>query len=1194
MPEIVKTDRKKLDEWEEKLREQVGEGGLLLGELGDIKANLDEIGVLLANTAFYHLRRKSYTIEQTLQQVHLQWPLTFAFYLVLEGIYNYTGDDLYWHGPMNCLGLQSNHTDDCGQLFLDTLAQFDLPTFPFAEGHKYVTRILLHGGIPNQFLPDLFDFLWRIEVQPHQIAPDVELLLQRWQQNPEDHLSYLRRAVQRFLRYGESVAADFVERCLDLFATESLDEALELIDLPRRVIKEYWGWREEKGLKPKRRQQRVRLLKPILTLAPYTSGIAIYLPDQQFPNQLAPDSVMWQVQGTGVPEQSIATIRSRIEGGYQYAAEAITAVSPAPAYAIQLIANEKPLQTWTLPGFDAPPILFFAPYGDYEGDALTGPERFYAGERWLLYPENATWKAQGNSHKLGDLPRLPGEWGQYRLEKWQLGPGEMILQTADGRSHPFTIAQETARQKPYLTENGRLPLPTAAKEFPLYVGRPPHLIVPTRQPQRWHLTLRAAGQSQPGGERHQSLARLSPVQEGDMVRLDLASPRLLGNAPVGKFELVLRGPLGQSYSLGLRVIPSLTIEGLNQLLIEEADQPARFTFTSDTATDIRQSPPQAGVTLRPIAPIKLDERRYLVEAQTAVEQLTLQIRHESGVVIPLAIPIHRLRWGVYVGEGNTPVTWYTSPANIYPGSLLQVDAALWVDVPVIWEYRLHVGWQLINETGEVLDHVRPGEKPVQRRWEVPLGRLTAVWRERQETLCWQLIIHAPDRDEPLRIPAFFLLPTLDFGDLAYEWAEEKGEVCLTLTWEQAQPGSYQLHLWPLDRPWVQEPIVLRLPKTAVSLAEWRLPASQLPAEAYLAELLVHNPWRSATPQRPLPDQPNTLLIKPPALTAHYEEIARLRDQGQATIEQLLALLAHEFYNNKQHELFTTNKAIADQRDKLTLTWLVRWLELAATLNSTAYKLAQIRAFDQAIIERLAKEFLPEDELARYFKHMPEKFSEKLWLWVLQSGLPHARIRCLQELCQRPLPPDGLSDSFQIALQALLDDVANGSLLFNEAVSLLQPNAQAAADFLAQAGSRDAQELLMELASQTGLEPNWVAPGMQLETNLGVIQVERLRWRTTNETRFCVPLRADCYVDGKLSAETAVAIRLDLRNKLLLFQNIEPYLCLHCQQLFSSVTAYQQHHETNHIGENLSRKRLKQRSLNLIQPRLAQNNEEGIP
>lgn len=1194
MPEIVKTDRIKLDEWETRLREQVGEGGLLLGELGYIQTNLDEIQALLTNTAFYHLRHGSYTIEKTLHHIHHQWPLTFALYLVLEGIYHYNSEEQYWHGPMERLGLKNNQTHHVGRLFLEILGQFKLPTFAASSGHTYITRILLHGGIPNQFLRNLFEFLWQIEIQPHQISPDVVLLLQRWRENPEEHLIYLPRAVKRFLVYGEGVATDFIERCLDLFATESLAEALALIDLPRRVIKDYWGWREENGLKARRGQRRIRLLKPILTLAPYTSGFAVYLPVQQFPNQFAPDAVTWQIRGTGLTEKRIATTRSRIEGGYQYSAEAITAVSPAPAYTVQLLANKKPLQTWTLPGFDAPPILFFALYDDYEGDALTGPERFYAGERWLLYPEDATWKTHGNSRKVQDFHRLPGKWSQYRLERWQLKQGEMILQTADGCSHAFTIAQETARQKPYLTENGRLPLPTAAKEFPLYVGHPPHLIIPTRQPQRWRLTLRAAGQSEPSGERHESLAQLSPVQEGDAIRLDLALPKLLGETPVGKFELVLRGPLGQSYSLGLRVIPSLTIEGLNQPLIEKADQPARFTFTCDTVTDIRQSPPQASVTLHSVTPVKLDERRYLVEAQTAVERLTLQIKHQSGVVIPLVIPIHRLRWGVYVGEGDTPMTWHTSPANIYPGSLLRVDAALWVDMPVIREYPLHVGWQLINETGEVLDQVRPGEKPVQRRWEIPLRDLTAVWRERQESLCWQLLIRLPDQEELVIIPAFFLLPTLDFGNIASEWVTDGEEVRLALLWEQVQPGSYELHLWPLDRPWVAEPIALRLPETTVSLAEWRLPTRQLPAEAYLAELLVHNPWRSAPSQRPQPGQPNTLLIKPPALTAHYEEITRLRDQGQANIEQLLALLAHEFYNNQQHELFTTNKAVADQRDKLTLTWLVRWLELAATLNSTAYKLAQIRAFDQVIVERLAAQPLPEEELACYLKHMPKTFSEKLWLWVLQSGLPHARTRCLQEICQRPLPPDGPLESFQIALQALLDDVANGSLLLNEAVSLLRPNAQAAADFLAQDGSRDAQELLAELVYQTGLQPNWVAPGMRLETNLGVIQVERLRWHTTNAIRFCVPLQADCYVDGKLLVETAVAIRLDLRSNLIRFQSIEPYLCLHCQQLFSSVAAYRQHHETNHTGENLSRRRLERIRLTQIQPRLNQANEEIAP
>lgn len=325
MPENGQTYRSRLDEWEKKLKEQIGEGGLLLGELGFIEKDLDEIGALLANTAFFQLRQKRYTIEKTLDHVRHQWPLTFALYLVLEGIYHYNSEDQYWHGPQERLGLKSNQTSDCGRLFLEVLAEYDLPTFAFIRsGHTYIMRILLHGGIPNELLPELFAFLWKIETKPHRLAPDTGLLLQLWRKDPELHLISLPRSVKRFLLYGEMVAADFVERCLDLFYTDSLEEAATLVDLPRRVIKAFWSWREKNNIQTRRSERRIRLHRPILTLAPYTTGIALYLPPQQFFSQDAPTQLTWVWQVDNQKREAVSTVRQRIEGGYQYGAVIIT------------------------------------------------------------------------------------------------------------------------------------------------------------------------------------------------------------------------------------------------------------------------------------------------------------------------------------------------------------------------------------------------------------------------------------------------------------------------------------------------------------------------------------------------------------------------------------------------------------------------------------------------------------------------------------------------------------------------------------------------------------------------------------------------------------------------------------------------------------------------------------------------------
>lgn len=1170
MPEASKTPRQQLDDWERRVKEHVGEGDILLGELGFSRQDLEQIGQLLADTEFWHLREKRRSIEQTLRHIATQWPLTYALFLVLQGIHNYESGD-YWDGPSKQLGLQNIHTSDCGQLFLKVLAQHDLPTFEQSGGLAYVTPILLHGGIPNDRLPEFFDFLWRNEKRPHNIALDTKSLLQLWRQQTDDYFRYLSKPVQRFLQDGDLVAEDLVDRCLDLFDTDSPEETEGLVDLPPRIIRAYWRWRNEKGIQTHSTAPRIRLQKPILTIAPYNANVGFYLPPQQFSNRAAPNQLMWRIVADDHPEQIVNCNPQRIEGGNQFLAEQPSTILPAKAYQLHLETADNTLQLWTIPAFGDPPILFFLPYDDYEGDALVDQERFRPGERWLLYPEQYTWKTIGRSRKLRDLPRLTGNWRGYKLELWQLSPGEMVLLDGDGREHPFGIIHETVRPRPHFIGGDRLPLPTSAVDFPLYIGCPPSIALYTSQPHRWRLLIRAAGASQPGEPRSFKLSQLVCESVENGLRLDLSQPELLGEMPFGKFEIVLRGPLGRNYQLGLRLIPSLTVVGLDKLYLDNANQVAEYQFTCSSTTTIRQNPPQSGVELQEIIANE-EHRQYRLKARPDIQRLNLQLRHES-VIIPLTIPIRRLRWGLQHGQEKT-VSWQTAPSAIYPGSLQ--NAALWVDIPVTKETQLRVGWRLINGAGEIGRVLPPGDQPVQHQLHWPLNELTAVWRERQETLCWQLLIQQSEVYEPLVIPAFYLLPTLDFGALDYDWQTSDDHTRLTLIWEHSRPGSYQLQLWPLDRPWIKEPLRLLLPETNDTLVEWRLTTKELPAEAYLAELIAYNPWQSSQPQRPQSGALNSLLIKPPGLSQHYVKITRLRDRGEASIEQLLALLAHQFYNHQQHEMHQTNKAIADQKEALSLTWLVRWLELAATLNKNAYTLAQIRAFDAAIIDRLAQQSWSDDELDVYFNHLPNnKLSEKVYTWIIQSGIQRPRRRCLIALCRLTTDTPEREIAVQAAIHAVLEDIGDGALLLREAVNLLIPNALTATNWLAQNGGLDAADLLHELTISAHLTPNWIAPKIQIKTNLGIIRVEKLRHRASNEIRFCASLNDNCYAEGELLTKpTAVPIRLDLRNKQLCFTRTEPYQCRHCHQLFTSLADYSQHHQIDHAAQPQMRKRLK--------------------
>lgn len=1173
--------RKQLDKWEERLKKDVGKGELLLGELGFRHQDLDEIGRLLADTDFLYLREKRYSLEKTIHSINNQWPLTYALYLVLEGIYNYESGD-YWDGPIKQLGLQSKQTPHLGRLFLNILVEYNLPTFEQSGGHTYVTPILLHGGIPNDFLARFFDFLWLQEKRHHQIRLDSTSLLQAWRQKAEEYFRYLPKPARRFLEHGGLVATDFVERCLELFDTDSREEATALIDLPPRVIRAFSQWRDERGISTRTNTLRIRLQRPIIVIAPYETHVSLYLPPQQFPHQATPHHLIWQLVNSA---RTIVCRSHRIEGGVQFETEEQVDISPFAQYILHLEADGDRLQTWTLPGMTDPPILFFEPYDDYSGEVLVEQERFRPGERWLLYPQKHSWRETGESHQIKELPMPSGDWQGYKLEVWQLAPGEMILQDEKGVNYPFTIVHEKIRQRPYLIGGNRLPLPTTSADFPLYTGRPPTLMLYTNQPDRWQVTVRADGTAQPSEHQQKRLSQLPIISTTDGFALELSSRELLGETPVGKFEVVVRGPLGQNYHFGLHCIPTLETNGLEQLYLANANETAQLQFVCDHSTQIRQNPPQEGVELK-LEADNQEQRKYTITALPEIRQINLQLRHDCGVVMPLTIPVHRLRWGIWSGKVETPIQWQTEPSTIYPGAL--TEGVMWVDIPIARKHQLCFGWRLINAQNKTCRYVAPENQPVQCRLEWSLAEVTAIWRKHQETLCWQLVIQQTPHNEPVIIPAFYLLPTPDFGAVEYEWRTENEQIYLTILWEHLQLGRYELRLWPLDRFWVDEPLILPLPETMETMVEWVLDSNQLPPEAYQVQLVAYNPWQSSRPQRPQPDTPHIFLLKPSGLSQYYTEISRLRDQGQASIEQLLALLTHQSYNGQRDELYRTNQAIAAQAEILALDWLICWADTIKRFDYTAYKTTQIKLFLPSMIDRLSQEQSKVELLERYFAHQPPAFLERIAFWILQSGLRTYRLACLETLCGLPLQNSKNQHIYDLAITALLDDVTNGILTVNKAVELLQLNIEAAIKWLMGNGGLDAKELLQGLVAQSQIEPTWVAPGMVLDSPYGTIKIEKLYHRATNQIRFCAPFQGDFYINGKLIATPiAVPIRLDLRYKQLHFLKNEPYQCQNCQQLFTSLADFSRHHKTTHTQLEPSRKQLKQDCiLSSWQPRFA--------
>ncbi len=1186
------SDRRKLNDWEELLRQEVGEGDLLLGELGYSLKDLEDIGGLLYRTIFYRVQKKA-TIDFKLGQVSAFWPLTFALYLVLEGIHHYGDEGLFWHGPKRRLKIKDNHTAKCGQYFLQILARHNLPTFQQSRGLRYVTPILLHGGIPNHLLDEFLDFLYEHEIQPHRIALDAQALLARWRQK-EDDLTALSKPVSRFLRYGGIVAVDFVGRCLDLFRVETESDT-KALGLPERVLRAYRAWkmRQSGDVRPKPLRAQIRLQRPILMVAPYTTGIRLEIPPQQFPSRDAPREMAWRIT-VGNHTQLVETTRQRIENGYRYDASTdLLPVPPSEDYKVELLADEQFLREWILSGFGATPLLLFEPLDDYEADSLGEQEWHKQGERWLLYPINFSLQASGASRLIRELPQMTENWQGYRLEVWKLAPGELTILDESGKQlYRIPVAQEKVRRRPYLA-NGEQPLSGLShSDYPLFCGRPPTLVIHTTQAHRWQVSLRGEGKPRTHSYRSYSLSDLSIQRQGenDSIHLDLSADELLGRDPVGRFEITVRGPLGHSHTLGLRMIPPISIEGHDKVYLSQPDEPASLRIISNAATSIRPSPPRPGIAPRRHS-LSESQRLYSFTIEAHVQQVSLQLSHETGVNVPFSIPIQRLCWSLHTGlpAGREP-QWQTQASAIFPDGLA-ANAELRVILPLSAKGpKVHAGWRLLDVDGQIVRAVPPDRETMQRLVTIPLTEVLGLWREKQDTLRWQLEMLVEGQVESIIVDLLYLLP--DLGIVQYEWKEDADQIHLTVHWEHPHPGQKQLHLWPQDRPWVEVPITLPVPdKENLTLLEWRLPKKNFSSESYLGEIVTYNPWASQQPQRPIPEQSNTFLIKPPGLSTHYAEIIQLRDHGNADAEQLMALFSYQRYNDQMQELYNTNQALTNMRDNLTLIRLIHWAETTHLLDTTAYRSTQLWMFSPSVIDRLVQDEHSDYELERYFRHLRvDKPLEKLHLWVLRSRLRAVpRRQCLKLLCSLTLVGTTLSE----VMAALLEDVGDASLLFGEAVTMLKGNSQAAADWLAIQGTQDAAELLRELTLLNDLEVSWIWPKMTVDTSVGPVIIHKLRDRDTGRGRHCAPLSGSCYVDGTLQlSPSVVSVRLDLSNRLLHFSNHSPYQCQHCHRLFSDLSGFARHHQSMHIGQSQARRRLKQdQELAWIRPQIDDEREE---
>lgn len=1135
----------------------------LLGQLP-----YDENDLIALSEAFRPLFADGLT--EGLGHVGRGYDLPFALYLVLEGIYHYHGGD-YWTGPRQALGLGHRFEPRVSDLFRGALHRVGLPTFSHIGGHAHIAPILAHAGIPNYCLDDFFALLDRAEREATSV--DVATLMAAWA--ADGFPVSIDRPVQRFLLYGGDIAEEFVGRCLALWRESNLDP--HLLDLPDRVLGAYERWQARQGARQRAQREIVFAASPRLTLDPYGEGVAVSLPPVVFQGGRAPVELLWRIEA-GDRVRTEPTRRRQTgeaESTYTPGVAAVNVLTVAPRYVVTALADDVPLQAWTLAGPGAPPLLAFdAATGETLPDRQSDNHREYwltPGERWLVFPHGWVTTTVG-SRKLVELPDAGGDWAGYAFETWLLTADSQLTLTApDGQQVAFCARNDPPPPRPTL-EGAPLIAASTHERYSLYNGRPPDLHIPVgragHQPARWHIDIEPVGRSHPGrpcAYAFNALAHRYIILDDTLI-LPLDAQELLGSAPLGEFHIRLRGPYGRKATFALRFAPGLRFE--SPLCLEMSDAPTELRLyhragqTLSTAEpDIIISPPQlcsSGEVLRVIS----------VQADLPRAALTLgEGATANGGTVELNLPVYRLRVGLLEPERPDAFQWATTPLRLHPEALADPHSAqLRVDLPSLpGAPPLSVGWRLVDTDGRVLQELPP--RPGNRYPQTALAAWLDTFRHAGRLA--SLVLTMDDGAGLQRaVTVAHLLPTLELGDVITDWPALVERDALIIAWEMAAPArGRMLRLWPLDRPWVDRPLMLPVPDEATDWARWGppaggLPPGGLPLGEYVAEMIVVDPWDNSPPVRPAlgapggSATPNVFTLRPNDMA---DALARARQRAGREglpLEDALAAVLYLARVGVADGLGQFNLAVWRWHAALSPRQWLLWGDAVRTLDDSAYQILTRKMFAEERLGLVAQ--LGDNERAAYLSHLPAGLHLATYRTLLPLATGAPRRLCLAELC---------CAGDEAAYSAVLDDINTTVLDVAAAAEMLLPSAEHAADFLAARGN--GAEALLRALLRRAPNDRFVARGSIWQTDVGPVTVTTIR-NANDETHLDVcSTNGPYWLIGKVAADGLdIPVRIHLQKRVIEVMSRTVYCCQFsgqppCHCVFNTPKQLRQHYRHVH-------------------------------
>lgn len=812
------------------------------------------------------------------------YPAAFVCYLVAEGIYSYKDGD-YWGHIANNLKLKAleHHFQAWGRAFEDILTAWKKPLFEDLQGHRYVSRILVHGGIPNFSLRDFFNHvLVPIVNLEDSLSFDLEEYIHDWL-HFSSHRYQVDKPIRRFLQEGGQYARDFVSRCITMMqhyqSQQYLASAQEL-GIPERIVSAFHAWIQEQEPESKRSFQ--RFARPQIWLDPYGFGVMVDLPAQTFSLSEQQD-FEWEIEGIDRrPVDCYADSFSVITEAQQY-------VLPYNEHYRIIFHNHSnsKKRVWEFHNDAKHKLLVFD--GDSCNHIDIANKHLPRRKLWLLYPEETTIEIP-TGRLLEECMINYGEWQGFKASCWDLSQAEQII--INGTAIP--TLQDTSRLRPYLSDESLFPYGQQRGAPPLYTRNLPQVCIPIsdsakQEFARWHLL----AQDSSGASYSRSLQSLRDVCriEADRIVVPLSALGLRNDRLI-HVQVSLRGQLGRDAHLRFSYLPQIDIMGNEKIrlpdeygryetinILIETKPGVEISCYETTITTIKQdlygtaSSAEATVT-------NFDQQFYGADVPGDLSEITLTVKQANvRVRIPIALP--RLVW-YWRSQARPEISRFLQQTSDWLNDAELPSLFVAVEPSYYALKQCQVSLLMTSQQGKTQLQGQTNRQCSQ--YNFSLSQVIDEIRQQHDgSINFELTIHkldtleAPKTYKTLQISHKVVVSGFRCQSMLFQ-----GQVQLRASWQHINSSKQlQLLLWSLWQPW-NEPIILNTPEGAAKEANWSLSQETLPPGPYRAELQVEDPWQSMQPQFPyLPHEASVDF----EVGRRAEQLSYLRRQSAEVLDE---------------------------------------------------------------------------------------------------------------------------------------------------------------------------------------------------------------------------------------------------------------------------------------------------------------------